>query len=230
MTPQEAAKKKKELAMRKHLEESKSPALITQQSVSDMQQKAKDLEKTRKDTVKNMYKGGGKPNKRKPETATPPSPRSKKKSSTMQTKAKASKVKRVENDPQGQRKIPVPGDTHGCRHSGLLEMIMIERSYLKSYVKEGGWLYQTPCKDCANNKDGGDKRVLDVSNLLQVKGKGELGAYCNCGPVAHKMVQAEEPVRKQQWACDMILCMECYSKRKLGMGDTATKRSRRQVH
>jgi hypothetical protein len=59
MTPQEAAKKKKELAMRKHLDESKSPALITQQSVSDMQQKAKDLEKTRKDTVKNMYKGGG---------------------------------------------------------------------------------------------------------------------------------------------------------------------------
>jgi hypothetical protein len=229
MTPQEAARNKKELARKKQLDESKRPALITQQSVSDIRQKEKDLEKMRKERVQLLYHGGSKPNKRKPEAVTPPGPQSKKKNKPVQPKTKTTKVKRVEIDPQGQRKIPVPGDTHGCRHSGLLEMIMLDRSYLKSYVKEGGWLYQAPCKDCAKNKEGGTKRVLDVSSLLQVKGKGGLGAYCNCGPVAHKMVQADEPVRKQQWACDMILCMECYSKRKLGMGDTTTKRARRQT-
>ncbi len=87
-------------------------------------------------------------------------------------------------------------------------------------------LYKTPCLDCAKDEGGGDKRLLDVSDLLKVKGRGELGVYCNCGPVGHNMIQEEEPLRKQQWACKMVLCMCCLSKRKTGMGGTNSRAAR----
>jgi len=128
---------------------------------------------------------------------------------------------------QGERKVPVPSDKHGCEHSGLLELLPIDRRYLQTYVRVGGWLYRTPCKDCgAKEEDGSHKRVMDVSTLLDLKGKREIGYYCNCGPVGHKMDGEEEPVWKQQWTCTMILCMECYDSRKISMGDEGGKRTR----
>ena len=128
------------------------------------------------------------------------------------------KVTKEAQPKKGERKVPAPSDVHGCCHSGLLELLPLERKHLQTYVKEGGWLCGTPCHDCASAESGGDKRVLKMSDLLEEKGRGELGVCCNCGPVAHNMIEEEEPVRKQQWACNMVLCMDCFNRRKTGMG------------
>jgi hypothetical protein len=155
--------------------------------------------------------------------APPPSNNTKKKKET----AKKAKPPKKPERKQGQRKVRVPCDKHGCDHCGLLELLKLERSYLKKFVKEGEWLYKKPCYDCAKNEAGGDERVMDVSDLLNVK--GELGVYCNCGPVGHGMNEDDEPVQKQQWACDMVLCMPCAGKRKTRKDSTGDggKRTRR---
>lgn len=164
--------------------------------------------------------------KRKPEdkeTAAPPTKR------PVKQKKHALKVKANKKDenPQGMRKAPVACDKQGCDHSGLLDLLPLDRKRLQACVKKGGWLCKAPCCDCANDEGGGDKRVLDVSDALKVKGKGELGVCCNCGPVGHNVVEEEEPVRKRQWTCTMVLCPRCVSKRKAAMGGTDSRRSRK---
>jgi hypothetical protein len=143
-----------------------------------------------------------------------------------QTHVQKEKTAKEEEPKQGERTLRTPGDIYGCGHSGLLELLPLERKYLQAYVKEGGWLYATPCYDCAKKEGGSDNRVLNVSDLLKVKGRGGLGFYCNCGPVSHNMDHEEEPERKKQWACNMVLCMDCYNRRKEGTGD-GNKRARR---
>ena len=39
---------------------------------------------------------------------------------------------------QGGRKMPVPCDQEGCKHSGLTELKELSRRYLKAYLKKGG--------------------------------------------------------------------------------------------
>ena len=130
---------------------------------------------------------------------------------------------------QGKRKVPEASDGHGCKHHGLLELLALPKGYLKVYVREGEWLHKKPCKDCAQKESGCPDLVLDISSLLKVKGKGDVGYYCNCGPTGHKMKLDEDPVYKQQYDCDMVLCLPCYDDRKLKMGDRGTtKRLRRR--
>ncbi len=187
----------------------------------------KDSEKWQVNVVKELQLDAMGPKKRKPNkqgTAAPPSNKSKKKSNSIQKP----KRQKIEEAAQGERKVPVPSDEHGCDdHNGLLSLLPLDRKYLMAYVKEGGWLDQRPWYDCASDEDGGDKRVLNVSSLLNMKGGKQLGVYCNCGPVAHKTVQEEEPVRKQLWACKMVLCMDCLNARTKRMPDSGGRRSSR---
>jgi hypothetical protein len=142
----------------------------------------------------------------------------------------ATKKPKKVGPPQGTRKVPEAGDKHGCSHSGLLALLPLERKYLQTGVKVGGWLHETPCFDCEKNEGGGDNRVLDVADLLNVKGRGGLGVCCNCGPVGHNMMHEEEPGRKEQWACNMVFCMDCFNSRNTRMGDASDggKRTRRK--
>jgi hypothetical protein len=186
----------------------------------------KESEKRQVNVVKELQLDAMGPKKRKPDkqgTAAPPNNKPKKKRNSIQKPKRQKK----EEAPQGERKVPVPSDEHGCDHNGLLSLLPLDRKHLMAHVKEGGWLNQTPCYDCARNEDGGDKRVLNVSSLLNLKGGRQLGVYCDCGPVAHKMVQEEEAVRKQQWACNMVLCMDCFDARTKRMPDSGGRRSRR---
>jgi hypothetical protein len=86
--------------------------------------------------------------------------------------AQATKKPKKVGPPQGTRKVPEAGDEYGCIHSGLLALLPLERKYLQICVKVGGWLHETPCFDCEKNEGGGDNRVLDVADLLNVKGRG----------------------------------------------------------
>jgi hypothetical protein len=126
--------------------------------------------------------------------------------------------------------VPEAGDSHGCIHHGLLELLALPKVYLTAYVKEGDWLYNKPCKDCETKDEGSPKRVLVMSSLLKVKGRTDVEYYCNCGPAGHKMSEEEEPSYKQRWTCDMVLCMPCYDERKLKMGEGGghTKRVRKR--
>jgi hypothetical protein len=146
---------------------------------------------------------------------------------TIQT-VKTKKPRRVE-EKKGKRKVPEAGDVHGCKHSGLLGLIAMPKNYLRMYVKEGGWLYKSPCKDCATkeNGTGEENLVLDVASLLSLKGTQEVGYYCNCGPTGYGMEDGHE--YKAAWSCDMVLCMSCYNERTKKMSrDGGAKRSRRR--
>jgi hypothetical protein len=50
------------------------------------------------------------------------------------TKEPKKKTQKREERPQGERKVPVASDAHGCDHSGLLELLPLERKYLQAYV------------------------------------------------------------------------------------------------
>jgi hypothetical protein len=244
MTTQEKARKKKEAERKEELDAfngsgnlghdasraradmAKDTKKSQELAAKDYREKAMDYARAdmAKQTKKSHCRGRAVDHarKRKPEKkgAVTPSRKTNVKQKNPAPKAKT----------QGERKVPVASDAHGCRHSGLLELLPIDRKYLQAFVKEGGWLYKTPCLDCAKD-EGGDKRVLDVSDLLKVKGRGELGVCCNCGPVGHNMIQEEEPLWKQQWTCKMVLCMDCLSKRKKGMAGINSRgatRSRKQ--
>lgn len=114
---------------------------------------------------------------------------------------------------KGMRKIPTPCDDHGCRHMGLSELMALPKVYLKAYTKEGKWLVDKPCKDCASKKEDEEGRVMDVETLLRCKDEpaGDIARYCNCGPVAHSMEEEDE--YKANFLCDMVLCKGCYRKR-----------------
>jgi hypothetical protein len=88
---------------------------------------------------------------------------------------------------KGNRRKPNPCDGHGCDHGGVLELKELPRAYLKSYVKEGGCLFQMPCYDCRKKVDRkevrkeGTVRVLDLVDLLTGKKEknDEMARYCN---------------------------------------------------
>jgi hypothetical protein len=218
MSTQEEVRKLKETKKKEELDALKGKENLAEGASAARTHVAKEMKKSH-DLAARMSRedASGPVKKRKPDQSktTPPPGTKPKRKKTAPPKAKPQKK---DKPPQGERKVPVPGDTHGCNHTGLLDLLPLERKYLQAYVKVGGWLHETPCHDCEKNEGGSDKRVLDVSDLLSVKGRGGLGVYCNCGPVGHNMLQEEEPVRKQQWACNMVLCMDCFSRRKTGMG------------
>jgi hypothetical protein len=125
---------------------------------------------------------------------------------------------------QGRRKTPTPNDNHGCKHHGLSELSPCDKQWIKAYVKVGAWLHQKPCFDCASDQitNTSRERVLDASVLLQAKGKN-VAFICNCGPQGHKMEEGEDG--KEDYQCDMMLCVPCYNKRdSIREGDPSSKR------
>jgi hypothetical protein len=134
---------------------------------------------------------------------------------------------------KGQRKMPVACDKYGCKHSGITELKELSRTYLKAYVKKDGWLYKTPCKDCASRPESeAENKVMEMATVLDKREEpnDDMARYCNFGPVAHSMKQGEE--FKKGFACSMILCKGCFRKR-LEMndgneGETSRRRSRRR--
>ena len=92
-------------------------------------------------------------------------------------------------------------------------------------MKEGGWLWRVPCKDCTSKSDGKGEEggyIEGLSQLLPKKGKKDVGYYCNCGPTGHGM--KEEDPSKELYTCDLVLCMGCYDRRKGRMGRTSRRR------
>jgi hypothetical protein len=129
--------------------------------------------------------------------------------------------------PQGRRRVPTPGDASGCSHCGLRELIPCDKAWLKAYVKVGAWLHKKPCVDCSTRSEGSEQtreRVMDASVL--VKGKGPNVAWiCNCGPVGHKMKDGADG--KEDYVCDMMLCLPCYGERESKMGAGGRTKRRR---
>jgi hypothetical protein len=236
-----AAREKREKEKKQRLDKETEKDL-TQQTTATQYQHTKELEKSQKRAVTSLYKAakdpsspgpkkqGGKRKEKAPSRKSGITTNEDNNTDVPPKKAKRPVKRGVDKPPQGERTVRVASDTHGCGHSGLLDLIRMEKTYLQAFVREGGWLHQIPCKDCAKEEGSRNERVLDMASLLNLKGKKELGYYCNCGPTGHKMDEEDEPVHKQQWTCDMVLCMHCYHKRKLGMveGGTRGKRNRRQ--
>ena len=114
---------------------------------------------------------------------------------------------------QGLRKVPLASDTHGCVHSGLRDLIVLDRAHLTSFVKKDGWLYNKPCRDCAEMQTETleyNNRILNMATLLQ-KGNRVFGHYCNCGQTGHKM-DDNDPY-KPDYNCNLVLCPKCFAKR-----------------
>ena len=123
------------------------------------------------------------------------------------------KAKQSQPTQQGGWKVPKASDTHGCQHTGLRDLVVLDKDYLTSFVKRDGWLYNKPCIDCAemeNDDTNNGKRILNMATLLE-KGNRVIGYYCNCGPTGHKM-KHDDPT-KQDYACDLVLCQECFNTR-----------------
>ncbi len=140
--------------------------------------------------------------------------------------ARASKATRKTKKGKQQvgRTIPEATDKHGCKHKGLLDLKVLPSDYLSNYMKEGGWLWNVQCKDCAKRDDSeeNDGTEMGLSGLMPKKGKKDVGYYCNCGPTGHDM-EDEHPY-KEIYTCDLVLCMGCYDKRKERMGRTSRRR------
>jgi hypothetical protein len=124
----------------------------------------------------------------------------------------------------------VPCDQHGCKHSGLLDLKSLPKNYIAKYIKPGEWLDGKPCKDCADEtrQEGrGDDttRVMDLSTLLTVKSE-IVAFYCNSGPNGHRMEPDEED--RNLWLCDMVLCMNCYTRRQQSSEEKIGRTSRRK--
>ena len=231
MADQEAGRKKRESEKKEELDARNGKGNLAQDALAAQADIMNKVKKGHEDAAKQFrknVKAFTTDNKRKAGTAKDPKQPSKKKKKEKIVKEKPA---RIEATHQGERRVPKPTDDHGCNHSGLLELLPLERKYLQTYVKGGGWLDKVPCFDC--NKNEGEKnhdRVLNMAELLQLKGKQVLGVYCNCGPVGHKMVAEEEAMRKTQWSCDMVLCFNCFDKRKKERGDAdGPKRTRRTI-
>ncbi len=125
--------------------------------------------------------------------------------------------------------IPEATHKHGCKHRGVLDLKVLPSDYLRSCMKEGGWLWNVQCKDCAKRDDNeeNDGTEMDLSRLMPKKGKKDVGYYCNCGPTGHEM--GEEHAYKALWTCDMVLCTECYGKRVEKMSSGGRRSRRHQV-
>ena len=141
------------------------------------------------------------------------------KTSTKTKNPKAPKEKRKKKAPlpQGRRKVPTPGDESGCKHRGLRELDVCDKAWIAAYVKVGAWLHKKPCIDCAaigERVETATERVMDASMLLLLK-QPNVAYICNCGPIGHKMEEGEEG--KDEYQCDMMLCLPCYSERESKM-------------
>ena len=163
----------------------------------------------------------------------------KKKSSTKQKpkgkvtsskkKPKSSKKKtEVNEDPKeqkGTRQVPKPRDEHGCMHCGIFDLKTLSRDDLKYYTKEGAWLEKKPCLDCDKKELGTEEKVMDVGVLLNWKGldTDEMARYCNYGAGAHG---SDDP-SSTSFACNMVLCNPCYTKRVEGAETQLGTNSRR---
>ena len=229
MTKQEAGRKKKESEKKEQLDARSGKGNLAQDALAAQADARNEVKKGHEDAAKQLRKNVkdfNRDNGRKAGATKDPEQPSKKKKKVSAPKAKQAGI---EATLQGEREVPEAGDSHGCDHSGLLELLPLERKCLQTCVKERGWLDKVPCFDC--NKNKGEKnqdRVLNVAELLRLKGKQVLGVCCNCGPVGHKMVAEVEPTRKTQWSCDVVLCLECFEIRKKEMGDAVgPKRTRR---
>jgi hypothetical protein len=151
------------------------------------------------------------------------------KSSKTKQLTKRARKPRKSAAPQGRRKVPTPGDASGCKHRGLRELDVCDKVWIAAYVKVGAWLHKKPCIDCAAKGEDGEEtgeRVLDASVLLLLK-QPSLAYICNCGPIGHKMEEGEEG--RDEYQCDMMLCLPCYSTRDSLMTEVdGNKRRRRQ--
>jgi hypothetical protein len=146
-------------------------------------------------------------------------------------KEKPKRIKKPKDSPvpQGRRKVPSAGDESGCKHHGLRDLDMCDKAWMAAYVKVGAWLHKKPCIDCASSQDESTKdtreKVLDASVLLQLK-QQTVAYICNCGPVAHKMEEGEEG--REEYECDMMLCLPCYSERESKMGTASGGKRKRK--
>jgi hypothetical protein len=142
-----------------------------------------------------------------------------KKGTAKLAEKKSSKKQKRVDIPQGRRKVPTPGDESGCKHRGLMELVVCNKVWMAAYVKVGAWLHKMPCIDCAAS-------CQDTSALSVLKQPKE-GYICNCGPIAHKMEEEQEG--KQAYKCNMMLCMTCYSDRVSKMETGPRSRRRRNT-
>ena len=169
--------------------------------------------------------------------STPTTPKATKKKRTSkpqkgkQKKAKTTSQTTVPPPPQTQqgcREVPTAKDPYGCKHSGLRDLICMERTDLAFMVKDNGWLSNRPCKDCVSTEPGSsemDTRILDMKMLLK-KGNRAFGWFCNCGQTGHKM--APDDPDKPKYTCDLVLCHNCFEKRESKRaGSTSGGRTRR---
>ena len=130
---------------------------------------------------------------------------------------------------QGQRKVPMAGDPHGCAHTGLRDLMELDRAHLTCFAKKDAWLYNKPCHDSdrmETDAPGFSIRVVNMPTLLE-KGNRAFGYYCNCGSTAHKMT--EDDPNKPIYACDLVLCPGCHAKQDFNLGNSMSGRRTRRV-
>jgi hypothetical protein len=120
-----------------------------------------------------------------------------------QGKEKGRKKTKVPETAQGKRKAPEAGDQHGCNHHGLLELLPLPKASLEAYVKVGGWLYKKPCKDCAGKERDKKEQVLDVSTLLGLKGRKDVG-YLLSPHGTHDPEEAQNPTTSLATECQSL--------------------------
>ena len=227
------AREKKEAAKRRELNKKRIKEL-TQGAAQSREREKKELEVIHKDVMKKAKPTATKSKKKTDRRAKGKETEKSKDTNEVipanpvvgQGREKGRKKTKVAEPAQGKRKAPEAGDKHGCNHNGLLELLPLPKAYLEAYVKVGGWLYKKPCKDCAEREGDGTEQVLDVSTLLGLKGRKDVGYYCNSGPAGHRM--GEDAEWRHQWTCDMALCMDCYAHRLTSMGSSKRTRQKYQ--
>jgi hypothetical protein len=210
----ESRREKKEAS--KTIELQKKPVNeLTQQAAAANILARETLNKQQKQGVANTRRQAG------TKAVTKRTPKGKRKTSQPKGPTKKAKVTSGPNiaqptqTAQGVRTIRTASDQYGCNHSGLLDLVCMTKADLTFFVKDTGWLYNTPCKDCAGTEPSAtesDNRILDMKSLLD-KGNRAFGFYCNCGPTAHKM-KHDDP-DKSKYTCDLVLCPGCKEKREL---------------
>jgi hypothetical protein len=144
MTAQEEGRKKREAEKKDQLDalggSGNTAAASLAARATDAKEMKKILELASKKSRKEAADNATKWKAAQSGTAPPPSNNTKK----VKQKAKRAKPPKKADPEQGQRKVPVPCDTHGCDHHGLLEFLKLERSLRRAFVKKGGWLHENP--------------------------------------------------------------------------------------
>ena len=222
--------KRKKLEELKTLElQNKKCTALTQEAAAEATQSQENLKKQLKEAVaaSNTFANPTKttsvtkPKKRKA-TKKGKSTKSKSRTTTVPGTSEFN-LPQLDGTKQGLRIVPQAKDKYGCKHTGLRDMITLNRAHLKAYANKDGWLYNRPCYDCAS-KEPGQNRILEMINLLE-KGKRSFGCYCNCGPRGHGM--KEDDPNKPNYVCNLVLCPGCFEIRDSKMSSsTSGKRTR----